>query len=373
MKLFEDKYRDDSTHSSSVEKDFDFLDRSSISNAQLIREELNSWFSHFPVSEGKDLKNRFKKRGSFNSAFFELFVHEFFLKQRFAAEVHPTLHLSTTTPDFLFKKGLTEFYAEAKTIVGKTKSEQSVINLKNEIYSKINSATFSSYKLVLEEVDLLSSAQPKVSRIIKVFKGQLKISNETKRDIPLFYEDATISIRGTGIFLDLSAQKQKPRDSIIMYPPKFAWINEKKEFEKVLKNKVNKYGQLDKPFLICLNLTGTPPTNFGVINAFYENQLGFEASENDLPRYQKQFRKGIFNGTHENLSAVLITRIFPYNCNSAYHWLLKNPFARIPLDLKTLDLSRSKLNNSPNPIHKKKSIGEVLKLPKDWLEETWFK
>lgn len=100
--LFEDKIRTDSEPAKHISNSFDFCDRNAQPQVGKVRNILNHWFSRYPENEQNELKCRFQKE--FDSALYELFLHELFISQGFNVTVHPKLPHTVKTPDFLLSK-----------------------------------------------------------------------------------------------------------------------------------------------------------------------------------------------------------------------------------------------------------------------------
>ncbi|WP_461139606.1 hypothetical protein, partial [Spirosoma pomorum] len=99
-KLFDDKPRSNTEYAKHQHNSYEFYDNTAKDKFVEVREMLNDWFSRYPDSDKQSLKKNFKKV-DFDSAFFELFIHELFLNQGFEITTHPTVPDSTKTPDFL--------------------------------------------------------------------------------------------------------------------------------------------------------------------------------------------------------------------------------------------------------------------------------
>jgi hypothetical protein len=116
--LFTERPRDDGGIKTSSEWMYKFLDRVDDEAFARVREVLNEWFSRFeqrqPDVAVNDLRGRLKAKQplQFESAFWELYLHELFWRLDFEVEVHPP-GPRTTRPDFLMTRGAERFYLEA--------------------------------------------------------------------------------------------------------------------------------------------------------------------------------------------------------------------------------------------------------------------
>src|SRR6266478_755554 len=105
MHLFDHIQRTNYEPATHSEDTFSFLNRSASLESESVRDLLESFFRRYPSSESAELKSRFKTQ--FDSAFFELYLHELLLRLGCEVTVHPTLKGIGAKPDFLvrFRQG----------------------------------------------------------------------------------------------------------------------------------------------------------------------------------------------------------------------------------------------------------------------------
>jgi hypothetical protein len=99
MNLFENILRTDCGPATPTEDTFSFLNRSAWPASEAVRNLLESFFGRYPSSESAELKCKF--RAQFESAFFELFLHELLLRLGCEVSYIPISMGQTTKPDFL--------------------------------------------------------------------------------------------------------------------------------------------------------------------------------------------------------------------------------------------------------------------------------
>ena len=105
-RLFDKKIREFNGRSLRAETTYSFLDRSSLPEFERVRAMLERWVAHLPEThQGRAVANM-RHRGSgspkeqikFNSAFFELFLHEFLIGTGGEVQIEPAIE--GLTPDF---------------------------------------------------------------------------------------------------------------------------------------------------------------------------------------------------------------------------------------------------------------------------------
>ena len=147
MKLFDDKARDRGTGKVQTPKPSFALvnDGDPWTDTPDIRGKCESWFEHIPPKNRADLRSRFRspRDSQHKGAFFELFLHEMFIRLGCHVEMQPKV--SEQTPDFRVSQDGKTIYVEATT-VGETsnpfyrgRNEQAVID---ELNSSLSSPHF---------------------------------------------------------------------------------------------------------------------------------------------------------------------------------------------------------------------------------------
>jgi len=92
-----------------------FLNRSADPYIADIRQLVAGWLSHVPAEHCTDLRRRLqgKNDSEFESAFWELYLHEAYQRSGYRLTIHPELAGTHQHPDFLIESGSTRFYLEA--------------------------------------------------------------------------------------------------------------------------------------------------------------------------------------------------------------------------------------------------------------------
>lgn len=206
MRLFEGFDRTDLDFKKHSENSFAFLNRSGRPEFERVRDFLEACFEHYPDGEKPELKSRFISSTEYDSAQFELLLHELLLRLGYKIEIHPEIAGTNKHPDFLVKRGELKFYLEAVLATDVSDEERANLIIRNKIYDAIDKAESSNFWLNLQSFRLVQGRQP-VARHIKSFLNrelsQLdpdKLSVELEEqngfsDLPLLcFEDENITI-----------------------------------------------------------------------------------------------------------------------------------------------------------------------------------
>src|SRR5271169_401178 len=97
------------------EPHYDFLNRSGDPFIEDIRRLIARWLSRMPSMHIADLQYRLQSKddAEFESAFWELYLHEAYRRSGYRLTIHPAVSGTTRHPDFLVEDDGTRFYLEA--------------------------------------------------------------------------------------------------------------------------------------------------------------------------------------------------------------------------------------------------------------------
>jgi hypothetical protein len=385
MKLFEDKQRTDNSYANHFYNKYDFYDSRSLPFAIQIRKVLNQWFAKYPKSEKRDLKKRFMKE--FYSAFFELFIHELFLRQGFLLEVHPNVPGSNKKPDFLVKGNEMEFYLEAKVATDKTNSERSIENRIKQLYDSLNTIESLNFYICIRELELKSENQPSAKKIKRYLESEFnkydpdEVDNKIKIHGPdsldtITYEDQNIKLSATFIPRSKQLRGKKDVKSIGMYPFQTFKESVENSIKTAVEKKATRYGELDKPYLICINSISEKGLGYeDIMNSFFGSlQVTYSSNPKNNDLHYTRALDGMFLNSYGQMytrvSAVLITHVYPSTLHVANHWLVKHPFAAKELIFDPFQLQKVEVIDDNIETIKGRTIKEILELSDEWTSSV---
>lgn len=379
MKLFDNKERTDSRPAKHLDNSYDYYDRSSSEKVGQVRDLLNLWFDYYPEQEKEELKKRFQI--SFSSPFFELFIHELFRRQGFSLEPHPIVVGSSKRPDFLAKGHGLEFYLEAREATDKTDSDVSIAKRTNQLYDEINKTNSPNFYFRLNELLLKSKKQPSGKKVVRLLETELPKYNpdeiQKKLEVSGFEELDAITYEDDDLKLVVSLIPKPPhirgkegRRPIGIYPSETTWGGSDASIKTAIERKATKYGELDKPFIVCVNATSERGLDYyDMLNALF-GSLQVSWSENPANRDERltRARDGIFR-KFKRVSGIFITKVHSANLDVANHWLILHPFAKRELSFTLFTLTKVTVDSERIKIVDGKSIKEILGIPDNWLRK----
>lgn len=348
MKLFDDKERINFDFAEYRTGKYEFYDRTAKEQFVLCRNRLNEWFSRYPDIGKSELKNKFMK-DNFEAAFFELFIHELFINQGFKLTIHPNVPYSSYTPDFLAVKNDLEFYIEATVATNKSDAVKVNQNRENEIFDFINKIK-SPYWIALEELEFLSKKPAKVSRMKNYFEKMIRehgaaiiqLNNKggiysIKKKYWITYQDESVKIS-----ISLSPSKEKLQRPLGVRMPTLDLSSSVEAIRKAVKEKAQRYGKLEKPYLLCINNLNEIPISTDEVydSLFGREELCWSEDPNIPNEYLKRGNDGMLSKPiTKRVSGIFISEVYVGNVEVAKHWLIQHPHSVNKLDLNCLELS----------------------------------
>lgn len=388
MNLFDEKIRNYSGFSKNLTSNYDYINDSSRNDVTALRSTLNQWFSHYPIEEQAELKSRLIKGETFDDTFFEMYLHELLLCMGFQLKLHPAMKGSANHPDFYAVKHHTEIYLEAKVDYSTSERERSQKRIRYSILDRINDVSDGKYGIILEELDLLSDMQPSIKGFIShldehfVSLNYLEVREQTIQSFANLreheYQDAGLRVVYSVFAYDNSLDKVNIRTIGIDASNKAQWGDCSDSLKKSFCKKSNRYGDIEKPYIICLNSLNWSIDEFDIFNAafgrqkttFYINLKTSEPIEGSSYRENNGFFS-IQTERNAQVSAVLIFNLGVGTIGCPKYWFIHNPFATFPLapadfPLKSYMATESQLVECGEA----KPISEILGIPYSWLNHN---
>jgi hypothetical protein len=303
MMLFEPKSRTSMEWCQPGEDSYAFLDRTGRKQFEETRARLNKWFSNYPDSNKALLKTRFIK-DDFNTAFFELYVHQKFLDQDFVVDAQVEDLKTGYTPDFLVKKGEEVFYVEATT------SREAIEKMRYEhrcsiIKERLNRIEQDEFWLNIKELKLLTNSSFKTTILEKKLLAHInKYSRITAHtSIPDFlFSDEKIEVVIGLMKIDEVPIGPYERIGLDSSFDKI-WGDNSNSIRKTILKKAKKYSRLSHPLIICLNVQSRTGMHKEDVEAALYGDLYLKYSKKD-PQKSNWARKNNGLLTKRNMSKV---------------------------------------------------------------------
>ena len=329
MTIFEVNIRKDTGRKRLSESVFAYLNRSAKPGNAMSRNLIEEWLAHVPQSERVDLCARFRSGDNvnFGTAFQELFLHEFLLRQKCQIEVHPTIGGISKRPDFLIQEpdGVS-FILEARTstdVAGGPKSHPRG----DRVRDFLREMTLDGYKLGIDELAVGAQDLPQ-----RPFQKHIldAISAKAGTDIiaiPAYSTPDGWKIRLTAFSSARYGSGQ--RTTLMQELWSRTWTGPSYPLREALNKKAGKYGQLAVPYVIAINSADVMLTDQDFEATLFGVRPGIT-----IAGMTDELARG-FWGTerapaHRRVSAVLFTKnLWPATVllGQVYVCLYLNPWA----------------------------------------------
>lgn len=389
MKLFDDIERNDYERAQYAESQFAYLNRTARVEFARIRDELERWFSRYPPSGQAELRARFRSR--FNSqhqaAFFELFLHELLLRLRCQVTLHPNIPNVTRKPDFLVKSPTGEcFYIEAAIVTMESDAEAAARARMNDVYDVLNRRVDSPDFFLWINTDGVSTTPPPARKIASFVSERL--AELDPDEITRLYESGRIeeiprwSFEHEGCKIEFEPIPKKPEargkpgvQPIGMQGPDAQWVDHRTPIRKAITKKARRYGDLDLPYVIAVNVLELIDEVDVREALFGEEQFTilFSQSEpaNPVGIRMSRLPNGAYmnDPTYTRVSAVLLaTQLFVDNIPRANLRLYHNPWAQRPYQSVLTRLPQAVLRDNRLEYIEGESIKAIFDFPASWPE-----
>jgi hypothetical protein len=333
---------------------FQYYNESSRVPIVQVRGILDDWFARYPDEGSTDLRNRFRSQDGrqHNAAFLELYLHELLLRIGFTVEIHPEVD-EPTHPDFLVSRnGERRFFLEA-TISAPSDLEVASDRRINQVYDTLNSLQNPDFFLALRLHGAPDSPPPGAA-LRRRLENWLSTLNwnavqeawagEGFDGLPTYpWEHSGWSV----IFQALpktgaSRGSTDVRPIGLTMPLKVHQITVDEDIKSAVSVK-NKYGRLDLPFAVAVNVTGDFCSKYDVMNSLFGHETVIFGPGGTRPG--ERLHDGAWDGPrgpqNTTISAVMVFKgLTAWNMRSNSPWLVHNPWAARALDPAELPFSQ---------------------------------
>lgn len=263
MPLFDDFERTNSSPASYAETSFTFLNRVATPFWSEVRRVLEAWFSRYPSEHATELRENFRssRPGQHFGAWWELYLHELFLRLDYGITVHPDLPHTTKRPDFELRRDGRRLYVEAAVVFSGIREEGRDSAREGWILDAVNQAKNPNFFVRLVEFEQVGTQRPKESEVTRPLEewlsgldpDEVKSAYETGDGLP----QLTITPRDWKAVLEAFPVKPeargKPDHRLLGGGPMSAgWVDDIQQFRSTLKAKAGRYGLLNDPFVIAV-------------------------------------------------------------------------------------------------------------------------
>ena len=376
MSLFDDLPRSAMDFPHHTETAFAYLNRSGRLEAERVRILVNTWFSHYPQADHEPLAARFRSSidDQHRSAFFELFLHELVLTHGHKVlAIEPALTHTAKSPDFLAESAEGQrFYLEAVLATGRSHDDAAAQARLNQVLAAIDSTPSPSHFLDISPQGMPAAPVPinKLKRALLQWVNALPPDDTATERPPFVYHE-----HGLRITVRAFPRRNQPgtgRSIGVRHFP-VQQVTADEDVRAALEKKAARYGNLDHPHLVAVNVLGLFHREDEVLDALFGTcctgvtQLANGTLRTDERRKPDGIWFGPRGSRRKGLSAVLSTeQIDPWNFAARRARLVRNPWSTAPLPPLSLGIDEFHLVD--NEFHRTDgaNMGCIFGLPEGW-------
>ena len=386
MKLFDENVRDELGPKLEADSYYRYLNRSARPEAERIRNVLEEWFSHYPNEYRDSLQGKLRSFDNYNHipAFFELFLHELLLRLDCHMEIHPDLSHTSRRPDFLVKQDNgTDFYLEASVMMNESKEEAGQRARLARIIDKINQSVKSDRLFLRMYPKKISKRSTRTSKLIKWL--QEKANNLNSNELLKIKDHSQLPkwkwCDGDWL-IEFTPIPKRPNEisgtieRIIGIGPIQVTLDQTKDrLRRNLVGKASRYGQLDRPYIIAVNVM----SNFIDSEVIEEILFGDEVYEVEFTESgpgwstSRRMRNGAWTSERgprytRNSAVLIFKRLSPWRVASTQVLLFHNPWAKRKYESVLTCFPQCMLKDGDRHLVDGESPGNILGLLSGWPE-----
>jgi hypothetical protein len=370
LKLFDEQDRSDPAPCREGEDSYSFLNRVDTPYWAQVRNLLEDFFARYPAEHAGSLRGDFRSRlpGRHYAAWWELYLHELFLRLGYEITIHPAIEGTERKPDFGLRRDGSELLVEASVVFsGISGSEEETGAAPSWMLAAFEAVENSSFFVSIHEITARGEEQLKQTEIASPTEEWLagldpdQVTSEYEEEgrFPVLH----IERRGWAVELEAWPVKPeargRPGHRVLGSGPAMGGaVDDVSQLESKLKAKAGRYGRPEVPYVIAvLSLSGFME-RIDIAQALFGREATVISDPDDAGRLIRQPNGFWFRGTgpiNTRVSAVLmgvglqawsLTRIAPE--------LWVNPWAE-----------NSLAEGWPFAVHTTLETGEVVSEEKD--------
>jgi hypothetical protein len=382
MRLFDDAARSDRRPKCPGEDSFAFLNRVDTPFWKAVRTLLEEWFERYPDSHRAELRDAYRSplAGRHFGAWWELYLHELFLRLGYEIEVHPALSGTERCPDFRLRNGSRSLLVEAAAVFSgiSTKGEPSG-DAPEWMTAAVESLRSPDFFVGYDEVIAEGREQLRRTQITGPLQEWLdgldpdeeRAKMEVSGELPHFL----VSCRGWEVSFEAWAvapeQRGRPDHRVLGSGPAMGGpVNDIEQLLGKLKAKAGRYGRPQEPFVIAVLCLSAFMERLDIEQALF----GREAVVIEGPgagRLVRQpnglwFHRG--SPVNRRVSAVLTAVcVQPWTVGKIAPELWLNPWAEHELEESwPFTVASAKDSGEITRTERSPAMAEIFELPSEW-------
>lgn len=391
LMIFDDVARDSLDSRGEAEPLFAYYNASARNDVAALRDLLQTWFDRLPDQARTAMHSRLRSPDdiSFQSAFFELYLHELLRCMGYDVEYEPDVPGTSKRPDFLVKRERRPYVYLEATVAAASKGDQAEQKRAGVVYDTLNEMDSPDFFLSVE-VEGVPASPPKGAKLRADLQAWLATLDAAELETVIqeqgFDALPTWEWSHGDWRLVFQAIPKSPEHrggpgvrpiGATVGPAQFT--DSQSAIRSAMKKKATKYGDLDLPLVVAINALDEYACDDDMMGALFgEECLVAPVYRDGRSGEVRETRKGdgAWRGPTgprgRNVSAAIIAyRLDPWRVAAESPRLIHHPWARRPLAYDLWPFDQWAPDNETGQFETRpgKAATEVLHLPSPWPPE----
>ncbi len=376
--LFDERERTRSEPLQRGENLFEFYDCCGRHGYNEFRALVNGWLAQLPADDCKSLISRmhYGRNREFGASLVELSLHPFIVRSGYSATLHPEIPGTKKRPDYAAtdQSGATVAYIEVTTRnppAAKDKQE----NEENPIYLAIDAANIPAGSALGYRLVRAGKSTPPLEALVREVEGWARDNAEAAKTAEV---SKTFTAGDWVIELDLYSGGSNPEPgvhAIGVIDMGGGIISPHKELRHALCVKSDRYGALDKPYLIVVadgkdQLFGKDAMRSALTEAVFGDELvEFKNGTMEVTHAKNGFWNGPDGPCNRHVSGVLLlpdTGLWKLREDKRQPLLAVNPWGERPLPDPLRKMRRLENDNGKWLLREGEQFADIIGVPDPW-------
>lgn len=332
-----------------AEAHFAYLNRSGRVEMADARALVEEWFARYPSEHQSRLRSRFRSDDiAFDSAFFELYLHELLLALGYTPTVEPLAGTKGKSPDFLVtSRDASSFYLEACVVSAKSGDEVAAERRANQVYDQLDKLISPDFFIGIEIREHPKTPPP--GQAIRRFLAQ-QLRDASWEEVNAAIDRGGLEAAPRWRFSDHSwtvdffpipkraDERGKPETRPLgMWFYDARTLSDVDDIRAAVVRKAGRYGELGVPFVVAVNLlSGFSDENIVLKSLLGRTRYTISRSDKGITGGWDRAPDGVWTSPrgprYTRLSGVLVVHhARPWSVRGSKLWYCPNPWAAIPL------------------------------------------
>jgi hypothetical protein len=378
MTLFDSIHREPDAGARPADRPFEYLNRSGRREAECVRETLETYFERYPAVVRDELRARVRREADFDTAVFELIVHEWCLRVGMTiVAVEPAVPGTDRKPDFLVAvPDGRRFYPEATVARGVSDEEASARRRVADVLDAVSRLDSPNFLIHVrrrgtpaQQVNLnkfVADVSQWLASLDHAIVSEALVNGASEPIRIVLLHGMRLILNATPRGLTRGSRDRRAIGSIMSHVEE---VTTERAVWNSLDSKARRYGKPDLPLVVAVNVADLHARREHTLDALFGSEV--TVVEADVAPQIKRRPDGVWHERggprRTQLSAVLaVDNLSPWDLAGRAARLIMNPWAARPIDGINFGVDVLRVSDRAFWCTHGSSLRQVLDLPVGW-------